>query len=251
MKTFSLALIGVLLFVGTIATADDHAPSPFMPVEIYGCSYNEGKGLEDFLAVGKKWSKWADKEIPESGFAAILTPYLYDNRDHVSDVYWMNMTSGFERMGGTMDDWTAKGGKFQAQFDEVCTINNHTLFVGQGIQRPKGDAGPGMMSIQLCTSKDGMTPEKMFAADAKMRAQQAKMGTEGGMMRWFPFAGMARQFDFDFLMIRVASSMKEIGKNMDIYMKNMGQADAPYAEISDCASGEIFSVTPVRVPPQD
>lgn len=251
MKTIILLLLSSLFFTSSLVSADHHAPSPFMPVEIYGCSYKEGKGLDDFLAVGKKWSKWADKVIPDSGFAAVLTPYLYDSRNHVSDVYWMNISSGFERMGGAMDDWVAKGAKFQAQFDEVCSTNNHTLFVGQGIQRPKGDAGPGMMSIQLCMSKEGMTPEKMFAADAEMRKQQSEMGTEGGMMRWFPFAGMAREFDFDFLMINAASSMKQVGKNMDIYLKNMAQSSDPYGDISECASSEMFSVTPVRVPPQN
>ena len=58
-----ITILCLLLSCSAFVAADDHAPSPFMPVEIFGCSYNEGKGLEDLLAVGKKWSKWADKEI--------------------------------------------------------------------------------------------------------------------------------------------------------------------------------------------
>ena len=99
MKTIILLLLSSLFFTSSMVSADHHAPSPFMPVEIYGCSYKEGKGLDDFLAVGKKWSKWADKVIPDSGFAAVLTPYLYDSRNHVSDVYWMNISSGFLQAG--------------------------------------------------------------------------------------------------------------------------------------------------------
>ncbi len=246
-----ITILCILLSFSAFVAADDHAPSPFMPVEIFGCSYNEGKGLDDLLAVGKKWSKWADKEMPEAGFAAVLTPYIFDRRNHASDVYWMNMMPGFERMGGAMDDWVAKGAKLQAQFDEVCSGNNHTLFIGQGIQRPKEGTRLGIMSIQMCTSKEDMSPEKMFAADAQMRAQQEKMGVEGGMMRWFPFSGMSREFDFDFMMIRVASSMKQIGQNMDTFMKNMGSMSSPYESIQECASGEMFAITPVRMNPQN
>ena len=129
-----IIILCILLSFGAFVSAHDHAPSPFMPLEIVGCSYNEGMGLEDLLAVGKKWSKWADKEIPEAGFAAVLTPYIFDRRTHASDVYWMNMMTGFERMGGAMDDWVAIGAKLQAKFDEVCSGKNHTLFIGQGIQ---------------------------------------------------------------------------------------------------------------------
>ena len=190
-----ITILCILLSFSAFVAADDHAPSPFMPVEIFGCSYTEGKGLDDLLAVGKKWSKWADREMPEAGFAAVLTPYIFDRRNHASDVYWMNMMPGFERMGGAMDDWVAKGAKLQAQFDEVCSDNNHTLFIGQGIQRPKDQVTTaGTYVMQMCTSKEDMTPEKMFAADAQMReGNKKKMGSRNGMMRWFPFSGMAQR----------------------------------------------------------
>jgi len=253
MKTIILLLLTSLFFTSSMVSADHHAPSPFIPIEIYGCSYTEGKGLDDFLAVGKKWNKWADKQIPQSGFAGILTPYLYDSRNHDSDAYWMNIAPTFETMGSTMDEWSSKGAKMQAQFDEVCTIDSHSLFFGQGIQQPKeqDNSDSGLMMLEICSMKEGATMEKMLAADAKMRAQQAKMGTETGMMRWFPVAGMAREIEFDFLMIRFAPSMQAVGKNMDIFAKNMGSMDDPYADVQQCASGEMFVGTPVRVPPQN
>mgnify|MGYP003317762505 CR=1 FL=1 len=58
-----ITILCILLSFSAFVGADDHAPSPFMPVEIFGCSYKEGKALDDLHAVGKKWSKWADKEI--------------------------------------------------------------------------------------------------------------------------------------------------------------------------------------------
>ena len=44
-----------------------------------------------------------------------------------------------------------------------------------------------------------------------------------------PFSGMSRDFDFDFMMIRVASSIKKV-------VKNMGEISSPYESIQECAS---------------
>ena len=44
-----------------------------------------------------------------------------------------------------------------------------------------------------------------------------------------PFSGMSRDFDFDFIMIRVASSIKKV-------VKNMGSISSPYESIQECAS---------------
>ncbi len=44
-----------------------------------------------------------------------------------------------------------------------------------------------------------------------------------------PFSGMSRDFDFDFMMIRVASSIKKV-------VKNMGSISSPYESIQECAS---------------
>ena len=44
-----------------------------------------------------------------------------------------------------------------------------------------------------------------------------------------PFSGMSRDFDFDFMMIRVASSIKKV-------VKNMGSISSPYESIQECVS---------------
>ena len=62
MKKISLTLLtGGLVFSGGINTAmaqddDDSAAA----VEIYTCSYADGKGAADLDKVVAKWNKWAD-----------------------------------------------------------------------------------------------------------------------------------------------------------------------------------------------
>ena len=139
-----ICVAALLTTSATAVVADDHMPPPFFPIETYACSYNEGKGLSDFLETGAKWNKWADKNYPAAGFAAVLTPYLANVNEMSSDVFWMNISATFEAMGSWQDHWVANGSELIEEFDEVCTNDSHSMFFGQMVKAP--------------TTPDGNTP---------------------------------------------------------------------------------------------
>ena len=151
------------------------------------------------LATAKKWNKWTNKEIPETGFAAVLTPYLADRSAVSSDVFWVNMAPNFEAMGSAQDQWVAKGSKLAAEFDEVCSNDSHSMFVGQMVRRPAAE-GPqsGYIGFESCTLKEGASTQKMLAADAKFVARQASIGNTGMMAngRCIPSDGRRLLFGF-------------------------------------------------------
>jgi hypothetical protein len=231
------------------ATADDHIPPPFFPVETYSCSYNEDKGLSDMLATAKKWNKWTNKEIPETGLAAVLTPYLADGRTVSSDVFWVNMSPNFEAMGISQDQWVAKGSKLAAEFDEVCANDGHSMFAAQMVRRQASD-GPqnGYIGFESCTLKEGASMQKMLAADAKFREKQASIGNTGVTMRWWPMAGVSPQMEGDFYLVSGVDSMQSLGQNIDRSIANMtGEPDA-YDDLIECSGRNIFAWQSVRSP---
>ena len=109
MKILIILLLFVPALVISSAHADDHATPSHIPIEVYGCSYNEGKDLDDLLQVAKSWEKWVDREIPQAGFAFVLSPYLVDSANGHSDIYWVNVNSTFESMGSAMDELGGQG----------------------------------------------------------------------------------------------------------------------------------------------
>ena len=250
MKALSVLLLFVPALVISSAHADDHATPSLIPIEVYGCSYNEGKDLDDLLQVAKSWEKWIDREIPQAGFAFVLSPYLVDSANGHSDIYWVNVNSTFESMGSAMDEWGAKGGKYLERFNEVCTSDNHSMFVGYPITPPNDDeAAPFQMTFQVCNAKDGATMQKRMAADQIMLENRDKYGLEGGMMRWFPMAGMDRSIEFDFLNVSFVQNSTTWGRNMDKYVANMQSIGPnPHADLQECTSGEVWSGVPVRDP---
>jgi hypothetical protein len=239
----------VLASVALFAAGDDHTPPPFFPIETYSCSYNENKALSDMLTTAKKWNKWTTKEIPETGFAAVLTPYLADRSAVSSDVFWVNMAPNFEAMGSVQDQWVAKGSKLAAEFDEVCRNDSHSMFAGQMVRRP-AEEGPqsGYIGFESCSLKEGASMQKMLAADAKYVETQASIGNTGMTMRWWPMAGVSPQMEGDFYLVSGVDSMQSLGQNVDRSIANMTGEPDPYDDLVECSGRTVFAWQSVRSP---
>ena len=212
MRLREICIAALLTTSATTALADDHTPPPFFPIETYGCSYNESKGLGDFLETGAKWNKWAEKNYPAAGFAAVLTPYLANVNEMSSDVYWMNISPTFEAMGSWQDHWTAQGSELVEEFDEVCSNDSHSMFLGQMVKAPTPDGTPtGYIAFESCSLKEGASMQQLLAADEKFRQRQATLGNNSPGMRWWPMAGVSRQMEGDFYLVSGVDSMQKLG----------------------------------------
>ena len=98
-----LAIVAVLcsLSAGWAKTVlAQQAEDKGVPVEFFGCTYQDGKGLADLTKVADKFSKWSDKN--DSGYSAwILTPQFATNLG--LDVGWLGAWPSGEAMGKGMD----------------------------------------------------------------------------------------------------------------------------------------------------
>jgi hypothetical protein len=199
------------------------------------------------LATAKKWNKWTNKEFPETGPAAVLTPYLADASEMTSDVFWVNMAPNFEAMGISQDQWVAKGAKLAAEFDEVCTNDGHSMFAAQMVRRDASE-GPqsGYIGFESCSLKEGATMQKMLAADVQFRERQAAIGNTGIAMRWWPMAGVSQRMEGDFYRVSGIDSMQSLGQNIDRSIANMtGEPDA-YDDLVECSGRNVFAWQSVR-----
>ena len=241
----------LLTVCATTAVADDHIPPSFFPIETYACSYNEGKGLSDFLKTGAKWSKWVNKNYPSAGFAAVLTPYLANVSEMSSDVFWMNISPTFEAMGSWQDDWVANGSALVEEFDEVCANDSHSMFVGQAVKAPTPN-GPttGYIAFESCSLKEGASMQKLLVADKKFRQRRASLGNDSPSIRWWPMAGVSRQMEGDFYLMSGVDSMQSLGKNIDKAIANMTGEPGAYDDLVECSGRNVFSWQSVRSPNQ-
>jgi hypothetical protein len=118
MKKVLTALVsGALFLSGGIVIADSHKdaadqPDPASPVEIFACSYNDGKGPADLDAAVDKWNAWADKQGLDDYSAWTLVPY-YAGPEQEFDVIWLGAAPSAKALGRAQDTWLATGGKVQ------------------------------------------------------------------------------------------------------------------------------------------
>lgn len=246
-----ICVTALLTFTATAVLADDHMPPPFFPIETYSCSYNEGKGLNDFLETAAKWNKWADKNYPAEGFAAVLTPYLANVNEMASDVFWMNISPTFEAMGSWQDHWVANGSELVEEFDEICTNNSHSMFLGQAVKAPTPNGTTtGYIAFESCSLKEGASMQQLLAADEKFRQRQASLGNDSPSIQWWPMAGMSRQMEGDFYLMSAVDSMQSLGQNIDKFISNMTGEPGAYDGLVDCSGRNVFSWQGIRSPNQ-
>ena len=116
MKRLLTALAScTLLLLAGIGIADEHEgeaeeANVATPLEMFACTYNEGKGPADLDAATKKWNAWADKKGVDDYSAWTLVPY-YSGPEQDFDVLWLGGSENAKTMGRVQDTWLATGSK--------------------------------------------------------------------------------------------------------------------------------------------
>ena len=67
MKNAVISVSGLLAVAVTVsmpASADNHEQANVDPVDMYMCTFREGKGFEDLDKLDARWKKWAAKNDP-------------------------------------------------------------------------------------------------------------------------------------------------------------------------------------------
>jgi hypothetical protein len=81
--------------VAGVQAAD--APVKAVPLELFACSWQEGKGMKDLQKVNSKFTKWAKKHEP--GYSAWTITPQFRSSDEPFDVGWIGAWKDGATMG--------------------------------------------------------------------------------------------------------------------------------------------------------
>ena len=81
-----------------VAQVTEDGMGKIVPVELFVCSFVEGKGPEDLNAVVAQWNEFMDDRKVNDYAAWLLTPYYYGT-DQDFDVIWMGASKDGNAMG--------------------------------------------------------------------------------------------------------------------------------------------------------
>jgi len=201
-KTLISGFITALVFfagVSTVSAQDDDML--VIPVELFTCSYNEGKGASDLDKVIDNWNAWADKEKLDDYAAWTLTPY-YFGAEQEFDVIWLGAGKDAVALGKGQDSYLRNDEGLDAQFSEVISCDAHVNFASISFKAPPKGATPknSVLTFSDCSYKEGATFAALGAAMGEWSQHLSDAGSKAGVWHWYPaYGGGGEEFSFKWL----------------------------------------------------
>lgn len=240
------------LLVVSGAFAQEEAPTPLAAVEIFGCNFRDGKGMNDLNAITSRWNKWADGKNMKNYTALTLVPFYY-SEEMTYDVLWLGAWPNGAAMGADTAVWIKEGGDIQAGFDKVLKCPVVLQLASLNIRPPAGRPAPGSLTtFSDCKVHEGRTAGE--AIEAMFKWSQYLVDNGSDVPQWvnFPVAGATADADYDFKVSTGFSSAEAYGKYLDLYTsRGYRKAGELFGRLMDCNSSRVYVMNPVRVTAQE
>jgi hypothetical protein len=200
---------------GTVSAQDD--AMRIIPVELFACTYNDGKGSKDLDKVVDKWNAWADKNGVDDYAAWTLTPY-YFGPEQEFDVIWLGAAKDAIALGKIQDAYLAENAGLHDAFSEVLTCDAHANFASLNFKAAPKGATPdnSVLTFSDCTYEEGATFSALKAAMGEWSQHQNDAGSTAAIFHWYPAYGGGGE-DFSFKQITAYKNLAELGADYERY----------------------------------
>ena len=181
-KKLMLVMTAVLVaMLGTGNAVAQDAPV-FIPVEIFTCNYNEGKGSADLDVVVDTWNAYMDDAKNDTYAAWTMTKH-YASDDQDFDVAWIGASKNGTAMGEGNDHWLANGGEVGAAFGEVINCGMSGLYASRQFKAAPDDniPGDGVLVFSNCSTEEGARYEDVVAATTTWAGILDEAGSQAAM----------------------------------------------------------------------
>jgi hypothetical protein len=239
-------LTGLLCLAGSGAVlAEEHGDAPkVVPVDLWACTYNEGKGPADLDAATAKWNAWADQQGVNDYTAWTLTPYYYGPEQDF-DVIWLGAGKDAVALGKAQDAYLAENEGIKAAFGEVVSCDAHANFASLQFKAPPEGATPrdGVLTFSDCKFKEGATFDALTEAMKGWAAHLENDGSTAGIWHWYPaYGGGGEKFDFKW--IEGFMDFASLGADFESYGNDGGWKVAGdlFGDLLDCDSNRAYVV---------
>lgn len=208
---------GVMAVAGISAAQADNHSIQVVPVELFTCKYQEGKGPADLDPVVDKWNSWADKAGLKDYAAWTLTPYYFGPNQEF-DVIWLGAGKNGVALGKAQDMYIAEDAGLHAAFSEVVSCDAHVNYASIAYKLPPGDKTPSdtVLTFSDCTLKEGATFAALGAAMQQWAQHLTDAGSDTPIWHWWPaYGGGGEEFSFKWL--EAYDNLADLGADYDRY----------------------------------
>ncbi|MBT8049032.1 MAG: hypothetical protein HKN57_03305 [Xanthomonadales bacterium] len=241
----------ICTFATSTALADSHEEGGLdhaSPIELFACSYNEGKGPADLDKAVDGWNQWADKHNQTHYSAWTLVPY-YSSPEQEFDVLWLGGAPNAASLGRGQDLWLATGGNEAQGFNEALNCTAHSNFATLQFKKPPERENPNniVVSFSDCNMADGVVFDDLVPSLMEWAKYRESEGSKSGMWVLFPAYGGGGE-DFDFKFVASWQNLEEQGVDYDQYNQSgWKKGNELFQGKLDCDSSRVYLGTNRRM----
>lgn len=234
---------GTTFLIGAAPASAQDGPV-IIPVEMWTCSFNDGKDAEDLDDVVDKWNEWADEKGVDDYAAWTLTPYYFGPGANAGfDVIWMGAGKNAVALGTRQAEYMANDTGLVDDFADVFTCGSHDGYASINYKAPPQGATPAdsVITFSDCSVKKGASDGALDAAMAEWSQHMTDQGSPTGIFHWYPAYGGGGE-DFDFKWLEAHESLAALGADFDNYGTGGGfiKSGQLFGHLLDCDSSRVY-----------
>lgn len=253
MKRLRIAAVAAaftgLFFAGAaVAQVSKDGMGKVLPVEIFTCKYNDGKGAGDLDKVISRWTKFMDDNGIDSYAAWTLTPYHYGSEQDF-DIAWLGAFADGNAMGSNINTWLSKGGEIQKAFSDVMDCESHSALSSAMYKANAANETPasGIITMMDCKLNEGHRYSDIKAAEIKWARYLTDKGSKAAYFHWFPVYG-GGDAEFDYKVVFSYANYMELGAAFELGANGGGREAGQeiFDDIDECDDARVYIAKNVR-----
>jgi hypothetical protein len=246
LKDTVVKFVVATLLISMNSFADNHAAPQINALDFYSCSFNKGKDMDDLRKLDGDYNDWAAKHLSGPFYSYIMTPEIANSGDWNLDLLWLDIFSNHESLGRSNKAWDEKASEIDKKFNKIWTCDSHSTATSVPVKPLEEAGGSGMLTVWACTFKEGKSFVDLASADMQWVAHMDQVGMEGGLYRWIPDAGWARDDNTDYLIVYASEDLVMRGRTIDLLWAGSGQVlNSIYDGIQQCDNPRIWDASAV------
>lgn len=238
MKRLLLAALSAAfaLSMGIPTTYAQDGPA-FRPVELWACSFRDGKDQED---MNDAYAYFTDGDAPYAGFQ--LNPYFAGNLTDNFDFIYLGVWESGSAMGADLASYLATGEEAAEAWNDTVDCSS-AMYASTRIQAPQQtEDGNFMLAVSDCKVGKGISNGQAASAIGRFNAYRVANGMELGTILWYPVAG-GGDADFDFKLLTTFTGAQQWGDYFSWYVDNEAYTvnDQIMEGIVSCDESRIYN----------
>lgn len=249
LKAISVVAAFVPLAMGSaMAQVSEEGMGKVLPVELFACSYNDGKDEGDLNRVITRWTRWMDERNNDDYAAWTLTPYHY-GPDQEFDMIWMGAFTDGNAMGAGVDQYFAEGGDINDAFEEVITCGAHIGLASAMYKSPPNNETPesSIITMMDCELNEGNRYSDIKAAELAWAKHMTSAGSTAGTFHWSPIYG-GGDAEYDYKVVNAYENYTELGADWERFSNGGGREASTeiFDDIDECDDARVYIATSIR-----